>query len=237
MSEVYSIPDWSRGLQEPDYVEQLQIQRSIDVGLLVTPWGVMPVDKPGLPSEFVELFGPVTWNALGLEPLVEGEPQMWVFTLADFWFGGRVYADGRLGTVFDQYTGPCAVRLEGGSILCDGDAMCQLFRGHPVFECLPSGEDKGEATFVTRISVATKMPTAGAGAGERVIVFHCNQHMEWSARLVYEQRRAALAEYGAQSPTEQRQQSQRWREEERQLKAQGSSSTLPLPWSLRNASL
>lgn len=221
MPEVYSIPDWSKGQQEPDYVEQLQVERSIDVGLLVTSWGVMPVDRPGLPSEFVELFGPVTWNALGLEPLVEGAPQMWVFTLADFWFGGRVYAGGRLGTAFDYYTAPSAVRLEGGSILCDGDSMSRLFKEHPVFDCLPSGEDDGQAIFVTRISVATKLPAAGAGAGQQVIVFHCNHHLESSARLVYEQRRAAMAEYGAQSPAEQRQQAQRWREEERQLKAQG----------------
>jgi len=50
--------------------------------------------------------------------------------------------------------------------------------------------------------------------------------------LVYQQRMAALAEHGRQSPAEQRRQSQRWREQERALKAQGRSTRLSLPWVL-----
>lgn len=203
---------------------------------MVTKWGVMPLGKPGVPTEFVQIFGRSTWRALGLEPLVDGgEPQLWVFTLSDFLLGGGE-SGGGLVMGNDCFTEPCAVRLQGGSILCDEEVMRPLSQQHPHLDGLPEdGEDEGEAFLITRISVATKQPITGAGDGVRVIVLHSNRHMDWSARLLYQQRRTALVEYGCQLPAEQRKQSQRWRKKERKLKAQGRYNTLQLPLELHGA--
>jgi len=193
--EVYGIRDLRMDILSDNFPEYLEVQTSVDVGLVMTMHGILPLLKQGVPSEFKQLFGGTVWDRLGLPPLA-GAPVVLKFALSEL-------ADNEM--VDPVFSDPCTVSLFEGSLLCDEAVIKRMVRSYSLFSDLAEERDDGMAGLITRISLASM-------GGEQIVLLHHNAYLMPLAQLDYQVRRN---QFPAFTQAEQRQFSQNRRERER----------------------